>query len=112
LPATEVKASWLGRTGAAQVLRKVAPQLELNVADIPLLPPSSSSAQFAASIDPLGYRRRLRVRQPEQRRRSRGLPPRVVDDWGSAIPVSSAELDCVEVHFARFLDDVLGSVGP
>lgn len=48
-----------------------------------------------------------------KRRRSRAKPrptwrPRITDDWPDRIPVTSAEVDIIEAHFADFLDELFG----
>jgi hypothetical protein len=37
--------------------------------------------------------------------------PRVVDDWPARIPITDAELDLIEVHFADLLDELFGPRG-
>jgi hypothetical protein len=39
------------------------------------------------------------------------LQQRVQDDWEDVVAISSAELDCLEAHFTRFLDGLLESGG-
>lgn len=38
-----------------------------------------------------------------------GWRPTVIDDWPNPIPVTSAELDVIERHFADLLDEMFGS---
>lgn len=34
--------------------------------------------------------------------------PRIIDDWPERIPVTSAEVDIIEAHFADFFDELFG----
>jgi hypothetical protein len=72
--------------------------------------PISDGQSFEPAIDLFDYLPRPALRAPTRRRLEKPSPQAVVDDWASAIPVSSVELDCLEAHFGRFLDELLGSL--
>jgi hypothetical protein len=71
--------------------------------------PISDRQPLGPAIDLFDYLPRPALRVPTRRRLGKPAPQAVVDDWPSAIPVSSVELDCLEAHFRRFLDELLGS---
>jgi len=45
-----------------------------------------------------------------RRRKCEDWCPRVVDDWPEHIPITAAELDVIEAHFGRLLDELFGRV--
>lgn len=50
-----------------------------------------------------------RSKQRQSRAKARTLwRPRITDDWPERIPVTSAEVDIIEAHFADFLEEMFG----
>jgi len=47
-------------------------------------------------------------RAPRRLQRTEKWRPVVIDDWPERIPITDAELDIVEAHFADLLDDLFG----
>lgn len=59
-----------------------------------VLPPRSSPSRSKQR------RSRAKVRTPWR--------PRVTDDWPERVPVTSAEVDIIEAHFAEFFEELFG----
>jgi hypothetical protein len=52
---------------------------------------------------------RAPVRHARRRRREKVWQPLVADDLPDRIPVTEAELDIIEAHFADLLDELFGA---
>lgn len=60
-------------------------------------------------VDLFDYKRDpARSSQQRQTKRKNEWRPVVTDDWSQNIPITEAELDIIEVHFADLLDELFG----
>lgn len=69
----------------------------------PVHPPA-----FDCVVDFFDYAPRRVLREKPRRRREPKWQPIVTDDFPDPLPITDAELDIIEAHFADLLDELFG----
>lgn len=70
--------------------------------------PPLNQAGYGQVVDFYDYAR-ASVGHRRRRRREEVWQPRVTDDLPDRIPITEAELDIIEAHFADLLDELFGA---
>jgi hypothetical protein len=70
--------------------------------------PPHNQAGYGQVVDFYDYAR-APVRLPRRHRREEVWQPRVTDDMPVRIPITEAELELLEMHFADLLDELFGA---
>ncbi len=71
----------------------------------------SGSARDTNVVDLYDYLPKPRQKAATiRRRRCEQWHPSVADDWPARVPVTEAEMDVIEAHFGKLLDELFGPV--